>query len=154
MKLLSDFHWKSTSSHRAVLTCDVTVDLEEGYTGYHEFCHDNNLWGILRGDKLTIMAGYASDLCSPGFCLFGRWYGTPSRGDELAAILHDFTRQFMAPNLECSPWKREDTDRIFYNSLSRGRRSLYHGAVAGPLGSLWIWLNKPRPDVYCRCIHK
>lgn len=157
MKLLSEFHHQASKTHRAVLTCDLTVNLGEGHVGYHEFCHDQNLWGILNNDRLTIMAGYASDLCSPGFYLFGKWYGTPSKGAELASFLHDFTRQFMRPNVECSPWDRKATDRIFYNALCMTRfpgRDLYHGAVSNILGDVWMWLNRPRPDVYCRCIHR
>lgn len=157
MKQITDLHYNPSKTHRAVLTSELVVDLGEGHVGYHEFCHDGNLWGILNNDRLAIMAGYASDLCSPGFYLFGKWYGTPSKGAELAAFIHDFTRQFIRPNVECSPWTRKDTDRIFYNALKMTRfkgRDIYHGAVSGFLGSFWTWINRPRHDVYCRCIHR
>jgi hypothetical protein len=154
MKILSNFHWQSSQKYRARLCCDLELDLGMGYPGIHEFCHDSNLWGILRDDRLTIMAGYASDLCSPGFYLFGKWYGTPSKGAELPAFLHDFARQFMRPNVACSPWDRKGSDDLFYNALRMMRHPLagtYHGAVAGPIGDLWMRLNRPRPETYCRC---
>lgn len=138
------------------MTCDALWDLEMGYRGYHEFCHEDLLLGILRDDRLTILKGYASDLCSPGWYLLGEWYGTPSKGKEDKSIVHDFTRQFMRPHVACSPWDRKATDDIFYNGMRDSKtwgKSLFHGAVAGPIGSAWMWLNKPRPDVYCRCIH-
>ncbi len=156
MKLISTFHWSPSRKWRAVLGGDLVIDLGIGHRGHHEFVHGQTVWGTLINDRLTIFAGYASDLCSPGFYLFGRWFGTPSRGAELPAILHDFLRQFMAPNLACSPWDRHETDRLFFNALEMVGfcgRDVYHGAVAGPIGSLWIWLNKPRPDVYCRIPH-
>jgi hypothetical protein len=157
MKQLSSFYFDPSRKYRAVLACDLVIDLGAGFRGHHEFQHQETLWGVLDDDRLTIFAGYASDLCSPGFYFCGRWFGTPSKGAELAAFLHDFLRQFMAPNLACSPWDRAETDRLFYNAMTmlgfRGR-DIYNGAVAGPLGSLWIWLNKPRPDVYCRVKHK
>jgi hypothetical protein len=156
MKQLSEFHFQPTRKYRAVLTCDLELNLGMGYKGYHEFCADSGqLLGILSDDDLTIFAGYASDLCSPGFYLFGRWYGTPSKGMELEAFLHDFARQVM--DVPCCPWDRKGSDDLFYNAgKMRGhgmRIKIYHGAVAGFFGSLWIKLNKPRHEVYCRSSH-
>lgn len=152
MKLLSEFTWEPSRKYRAVTTCDIVLDLGMGYVGSHEFrTKDNRLLGILNDDRLTIFAGYASDLCSPGWYFLGRWYGTPSKGMELEAILHDFARQVM--DTPCCPWDRHGSDDLFYNcGKMRGhgmKIDLYHGAVAGPVGSLWIWLNRPRHDIFC-----
>lgn len=154
MILLSEFDFKSTRKHRGVLTCDVELDLEMGYKGSHEFHHKKTCWGRIDDDHLTMLAGYASDLCSPGFWLFGKWRGTYSEGMELESILHDFARQFMRPGLACSPWDRKGTDDLFYNAgQMRGSKLIptYHAFVASPIGSAWMALNRARPEVYCRC---
>lgn len=154
MKLLSEFHWKSSPKYRAVLTCDPVIDLQMGYRGDHEFVHEGTTWGFLHDDILTMQAGYASDLCSPGFYLFGKWHGTYSKGCEIPAYLHDFARQFMRPNVACSPWDRKGADDLFYNAMTMVKfpgRGLYHGAVKGPIGNLWMHLNRSRPKTSCRC---
>lgn len=156
MKRISEFCWQPTRKYRAVLTADLVLDLGMGYKGRHEFCAgEGQLLGILNDDKLTILKGYASDLCSPGFYLFGRWFGTPSKGLELEAFVHDFARQMVG--LPCCPWDRKGSDDLFYNAgKMRGhgmKIDVYHGAVAGRLGNLWMRLNKPRHDVYCRCFN-
>jgi TM2 domain-containing membrane protein YozV len=153
MRLLSQCRHEPTRRHRAVLTADLSLDLGMGYRGTHHFYHEQTLWGVLVDDHLHILAGYASDLCSPGFYLFGRWWGTPSKGAELASILHDFARQFMRPAVACSPWDRKGSDDLFYNALCLSNHPLastYHGAVAGRLGDLWLRLNRPRPAVSCK----
>lgn len=154
MKRLSEFDWISTRKYRGMLTADLVLDLGMGYRGRHDFRHTGTSWGILSDDQLTIFAGYASDLCSPGFYLLGRWWGTPSRNAELPAFLHDFVRQFMAPAVACSPWDRKGADDLFYNALRMQRHPLagtYHGAVSGPLGRIWERINKPRLAVSCAC---
>ena len=151
MHLLSPVSWKSTRKYRAVTTGDLVLDLCMGFKGTHFFYCGETLLGMIVDDILTIFAGYASDLCSPGFYLLGMWVGTYSRGMELEAFLHDFLRQFLIP---CAPWDRKITDTLFYNAgRMRGhgiRIKIYHGAVSGKLGDAWMWLNKSRPDVYCR----
>lgn len=151
MKQLAGFHFSSDKKYRAKLTADLVLDLGMGYRGYHVFAHEETRWGMLNNDVLTIFAGYASDLCSPGIYVFGVWLGTPSRGMELEAFVHDFLRQFMS--VPCVPWDRKSSDAIFYNAgIMRGHNmkiKVYHGAVAGKLGDLWMWLNKERPEVSC-----
>jgi hypothetical protein len=154
MILLSEFEFAPTRKHRGVLRRDLELDLCMGFTGQHEFYHKATCWGRANDDHLTILAGYASDLCSPGFWLFGKWRGTYSQGMELEAFLHDFLRQFMRPGLPCSPWGRKTTDDLFYNAGKMRKSKLiptYHAFVASPIGSAWIALNRARPDVSCRC---
>lgn len=155
MTIVTPFQWTSSREYRAVLTADAKVYLGMGYSGRHEFCsEDGTLRGVLENDMLTLRAGYASDLCSPGYYLFGKWFGTPSKGAEIPAFLHDFARQFMRPNVACSPWDRKGSDVIFYNALTMVKhplRDIYHGAVAGVFGNAWMALNRPRPKNYCRC---
>jgi hypothetical protein len=102
------------------------------------------------GDFLTILPGYACDGYSPVIRICGRWVRiTPTPACGLwPAVLHDLLRQFL-PIPGC-PWTRQDTDNWFYAALTAGNlhphhAGLYHGAVAGPLGTAWIAITRT-PD--------
>jgi hypothetical protein len=103
------------------------------------------------GRILTVMPSYACDGYSPVLRLFGRWIRltpTPPTAGLWPAVLHDILRQFhRTPGC---PWSRVETDAWFYDSLRAGGLSphhagIYHGAVAGPLGTAYIRLTRT-PD--------
>lgn len=61
------------------------------------------------------------------------------------AILHDIARQFS--RVSGCPWDRQQTDDWFFNCLIAGgvperRAGLYHHAVAGTLGDIYIALTR------------
>ena len=48
------------------------------------------------------------------------------------------------------PWTRQDTDAWFYDAMIAGglhphHAGIYHGAVAGPVGTAWLKLTR-QPD--------
>lgn len=99
--------------------------------------------------------GLASDLCSPAVKVCGQWIGTPSGPQEaLAAYVHDTTRRLLMAG--CVPGlTRRMTDDLFYDFLTEARSPwtrLFHHAVAGPVGSLYMALGS-KEDIYCPC-HK
>jgi hypothetical protein len=152
-RLLSDFAYGPSESYRGVLHRDCVVDLCKGFRGFHEFRHGKRLLGVLFDDRLTIVEGYASDLCSPAVRIGKVWIGTPTSDREaLAAFVHDFVRQTM--RLPCSPWDRKTTDDLFWDFLTERKsrvRRLYHFAVSSGIGSLYIALSKPDPQITCTC---
>ena len=102
------------------------------------------------GRVFSILPGYACDGYSPVLRICGRWVRvTPiPRAGLWPAVLHDCLRQFLlAPGC---PWTRQDTDAWFYSALTAGglhrhHAGIYHGAVAGPLGTAWIAITRT-PD--------
>lgn len=106
------------------------------------------------GRIFTVLQGYACDGYSPVVRMFGRWVRltpTPRRAGLWPSVLHDCLRQFLlTPGC---PWTRQDSDAWFYDALLAGgldrhRAGIYHGAVAGPLGSAWIALTRtPDPSL-------
>lgn len=109
------------------------------------------------GKTLTILPGYACDGYSPVIRFCGRWLRlTPvPRAGLWPAVLHDALRQ-MLPLPGC-PFTRKDSDDWFYNALTAGGlqrdyAGIYHGAVAGPVGTAWLRLTRraPNPDLSLR----
>lgn len=137
--------------YRFVLTADFTVDLNKGWSGYHDFRDGDRRLAILDGDKLTIFAGYAFDGCSPAFSIAGYWFGTPTPPATVGpALVHDVLRQFMG--LECAPYTRKDTDDIFYDLMVANKFPLameYHGAVSGLAGTIFIKLTRRSKTLRC-----
>jgi hypothetical protein len=156
-RLLSDFRWHGSFSYRAKLDRDCTVDLRKGLRGCHEFYDEFDFrFAILEDDRLTMMRGLTSDLCSPATYAFGFWIGTPSGNKEaLAAYVHDTTRQILAAGC-VNGLTRKMTDDLFYDFLTEARSKwnrLFHHAVAGPVGTAYMMI-KPKPIVYCSCHNK
>jgi hypothetical protein len=108
------------------------------------------------GRIFSVLPGYACDGYSPVLRVLGRWLRiTPTpRAGLWPAVLHDCLRQFLlAPGC---PWTRQDTDSWFYAALAAGglhrhHAGIYHGAVAGPLGTAWIALTRT-PDRSLRIV--
>lgn len=152
----SVFRWRPTHKYRAILTHDVTVDLRKGYKGRHQWWHGDMPVATLVDDYLTIHEGYASDLCSPAVRVAGCWIGTPTGpGEELAAFVHDCTRQLLGH--PCAPWTRKDTDDLFYDFLGEAHskvRRLYHFAVSSVIGSAFMALTRKDRGLRCRCHRK
>jgi hypothetical protein len=99
------------------------------------------------GRFFTVLPGYACDGYSPVIRLCGRWVRiTPvPKAGLWPAVLHDALRQFQA--VAGCPWTRRDTDAWFYDALLAGglhphHAGIYHGAVAGPLGTAWMSLTR------------
>jgi hypothetical protein len=99
------------------------------------------------GRFFTILPGYACDGYSPVIRVCGRWVRlTPTpRAGLWPPVLHDALRQFL-PVPGC-PWSRRDTDAWFYDALRAGgvrphHAGIYHGAVAGPLGTAWLHITR------------
>lgn len=140
--------------YRFQLTADLVVDLNKGLRGYHILRDGATSWAILDRDKLTIFAGYAFDGCSPAWKILGKWYGTPTpRRAVAAAAVHDCLRGYLG--LGCVGYTRKDTDDIFFDMLQAEGflgSEIYHGAVAGFCGSLYIRLTAARPSkANCKC---
>lgn len=152
-QLLSPFTWAAGEKYRAVLSQDLVVDLCKFYHGVHLFVDRGQPIAELCGDRFTLFRGYASDLCSPAIKIGKRWIGTPTSAREsLAAFVHDGLRQLLYACPRCVPWTRKDTDDLFYDFMVlRGSRraSIYHGAVAGPIGSLFMRLTAAPSTVIC-----
>lgn len=149
--LLSEVQYDQGSEYRFKLTGDLVVYLNKGLRGFHELKNNGTVWAILNNDKLTILAGYAFDGCSPAWRFLGRWYGTPTpRAVVPAAAVHDCLRQFMG--VKCLGYDRKLTDDIFHDMLREAgfpATSIYHGAVAGFWGSLFIKLTRKNSDAHC-----
>ena len=138
------------------MTADCTVDLQKGWRGQHEIGIGNSLIARIDDDRLTIPKGYASDLASPAVKICGWWVGTPSGENEaLAAVTHDVLRQLLSYRLPCLPQlTRKLTDDVFYDFLTEARSCwsvVYHRAVAGPAGSVFMWLTSRPQTATCKC---
>lgn len=148
-KLLLFPEYVEGGTYRFVFTSRLIVDLELGLKGSHSLCDGDHEWATLNGDILTILPGYAFDGCSPAIRLFGRWYGTPTPHKAVpAAGVHDALRGYLG--LPCLAYTRKDTDDVFWDLLKDQGfplGSIYHAAVAGPIGSLYIWLTASRPNL-------
>lgn len=146
----SDFHWTTGPEWRFCLTADFTICLGTGWPGYHEFYDNEKLWGVLRGDVLTIKSGYAWNGASPAWYLCGRWIGTPTPPSAMVpTLIHDLLFQFM--DVRCAPWDRRQADNIFFNLMAQYRfrlKGTYHGAVA-ILGSLYRRISAKNPNAVC-----
>lgn len=146
----SEFLWTTGPKWRFCLTEDFTICLGTGWLGYHEFYHGGALWGVLRGDVLTIKKDFAWNGCSPAWRIFGRWVGTPTpRSAMVPSLIHDFLYQFL--DLECAPWDKRQADHIFYNLMVEYEfclRGTYHGTVAA-LGAAFRRLTPGDPKTSC-----
>lgn len=152
MKIVEELVLGPHRKYRAVVVKRFVVDLEKGFKGRHEFKHYNGFHlGSLNDDLLTINEGYTSDLASPAINVLGKWIGTPTgRREGPGVIIHDFTRQTM--RIPCSPWDRKITDDLFYDALVLcGSRlaGVYHAAVSGFAGDLFLRFTQKPLDVYC-----
>lgn len=153
-RIQSPVDYEYGGKYRFVLRQDLVVNIKKGLQGFHILRDGKTAWAMLDCDTLTIFAGYAFDGCSPAWRIFGRWYGTPTPPCAVAAAaVHDCLRGYM--RLACIGITRQDTDAIFYNMLKEaGFRAseVYHGAVAGPLGGIYLRLTGNRPsEANCKC---
>lgn len=155
-RLLTPFCWRGTPRHRCVLTAMCAVDLRKGWRGTHEITLPNGLVIRIFDDRLEIPVEYASDLASPAIKICGRWIGTPtSYREALAAVVHDVLRQLMGLHLPCLPHlTRKVTDDIFFDFLHEAKSRwfrIYHRAVSGPIGTVFIHLTRKTETAKCKC---
>lgn len=153
-RVLSELRYDEGGRYRFVLTSDLVVHLNKGLRGNHVLRDGDTDWATLRGDTLTIFSGYAFDGCSPAWRVFGRWFGTPTPHNAVAAAaVHDCLRGYLG--LPCLHYTRQDTDDVFWDMLKEAGFAMgdvYHGAVAGPIGSLYLRLTAARPNrATCKC---
>jgi hypothetical protein len=150
---------RANGSWPLVTTRDVAFNLDQYYgLPFTLRTGTKNLASYLSG-QLIVHEGYACDGYSPVLsCPFKsdrsdpwlRLTPTPACG-YAPAILHDITRQFLG--VQGCPWDRKQTDEWFYNCLLAGGVSkrmagIYHHAVAGSFGSLYIAATrKVDPDL-------
>ena len=155
-RLITPFCWHTTPAYRCVLTAVCAVDLRKGWRGTHEITLPNGLVVRIYDDRLEIPTGYASDLASPAIRVGKRWLGTPSGWKEaLAAVVHDVLRQILNLGLKCLPQlTRKLTDDIFFDFLHEAKSRwfrIYHRAVSGPVGTVFMWMTA-RPEAgTCKC---
>ena len=140
-----------------VLTADLRIDLGCGFIGEHRFIDKGISMAHLKGDQLTIYAGYASNGCSPYFGnFFGLRIGTPTpRGNAAASwFVHDLLYQF--GELVCAPWSYDQADDIFFQLMRQHSFPLagaYHVAVS-VLGGLHRQLTRaPSTTIACLTTH-
>ena len=155
-RLITPFCWHSTPAYRCVLTAMCAVDLRKGWRGTHEITLSNGLVVRIYDDRLEIPKGYASDLSSPAIRVCGKWIGTPTGHREaLAAVVHDVLRQILNLRLPCLPQlTRKLTDDEFFDFLHDARSlwfRLYHRAVSGPVGSVFMHLTARPEKGTCKC---
>ncbi len=153
-RILSPVIYRRGGKHSFTLEGDLMVNLHKGYCGNHVLMDGGRVWAVLRGDILTIKAGYAFDGCSPAILFLGVWAGTPTPEAIVpAAAVHDVLRGYM--KLPCVPFTRKDSDDIFYDMLREARFPLaneYHGVVSGVFGNLYIRMTAARPSAAkCGC---
>lgn len=149
--LLPGRHYASTVEYAVVvqraIECFIPI-----YGHDLKFYAGEQLLGTLsRQGCLTILPGYACDGYSPVRKIFKWWWRitpTPSCG-MFPSILHDFLRQFLW--VTPCPWSRKQSDDCFYNAMIAGGAEnlagIYHGAVASPLGTLYMSLSKTDPTL-------
>lgn len=139
----------ASSKWALVTTRLFSFDLGGKLKGSYKFFAGERLLASSYNSVIWLAEGYASDGYSPVvYCPFFthdddpwiRLTPIPECG-YAPAVLHDFTRQFLTAS-GC-PWDRRQTDNWFYDCLevggvSKGMRGIYHGAVSGRLGSLYI----------------
>jgi hypothetical protein len=129
---------------------DLKIDLGMGLYGYHEFYDGETLEGVLDDDTVTIFSGFRSDGCSPAWRIpfTNQWVGTFTPYAALpGCFAHDFLSKYRAP--KCTGLSRKMTDDVFWNLLHLegfGLRDIYHGAVAGPAGNLYLHLQRKKPS--------
>lgn len=154
-RIQSELVWRTSPECRGQLKADLAIDLRKGYRGQHVFCLDGIPFATLNDDLFTTLSGYRSDLCSPAVKIRGRYIGTPTTRHEVAAAFtHDAMRT--ALGCPCCPFDRKITDDTFYDLLlESGSRwtPIYHGAVAGIIGSFYIWLSRFRKAPAITCQH-
>ncbi len=154
-RVLSTPVYQYGGKYRFKLLADLTVDIDLGLSGKHALYDGDRQWAMLDGDRLTIFKEYSFDGCSPSIRVFGRWFGTPTpKAAVVAAAVHDCLRGYLG--LPCLDYTREDSDDVFYNLLRDAGfplEGVYHGAVAGFWGSLYVKLTAARPNkARCVCI--
>ena len=130
-------------------TGDVGYNLDRYYGDPFSLRTGTKVLASYFSGRLIVHKGYASDgyspvIACPVFCNDSdpwiRLTPTPKCGFA-PPILHDITRQFLG--VPGCPWNREQTDEWFFNCLlaggiSRRRAGLYHRAVSGVLGDIYI----------------
>jgi hypothetical protein len=156
-ELVEGHHYQVTPDWPVVLSLPVVAETHD-FGAVYEFYTGHRLLARHERGETTIMPGYACDGYSPvikkprwmpGKDRFIRLTPTPSCG-MFPAVLHDFTRQFMAvPNC---PWNREKSDDWLFDSLEAGgcseKAGAYHAAVAGGIGTAFIYLTRqPAPQL-------
>lgn len=139
-------HFKVTDRWPVVITTTVSSPLPIQSEPMDFLSGDLHLarWD---GSSFSILPGYACDGYSPVLRFFRRWLRltpTPSAG-LWPSVLHDCLRQFL-PVAGC-PWDRRAADDWFHSALVAGglhphHAGIYHGAVAGPLGTAYIRLTR------------
>ena len=131
-----------------ITTDDVAFSVDRYYHRQFSLQTGTKTLASYRNGRLIVHVGYASDGYSP--VIYSPWGKaddpwlrlTPTpRCGFAPAILHDVTRQFL--NVPGCPWDREQTDEWFFNCLvaggvSKRRAGVYHHAVAGIVGDLYI----------------
>jgi hypothetical protein len=147
-RLIEGEDWEPQGNWPLILKRDVVV--QTNIRG-KEFVFSSNgkLFGGLSVDgTLRIYSGYACDGYSPVLKVFGKFVRltpTPKCG-MLPAVAHDFTRQFAG--VEGCPWDRHFSDTLFFDLLVLGGSgdiaSIYHGAVAGKVGDLFIAISRKK----------
>lgn len=131
-----------------VTTRDVAFSLDRYYGNPFSLRTGKKILASYFSGRMIVHGGYASDGYSPVISApwkrfddpWLRLTPTPKCGFS-PSILHDITRQFL--KVPFCPWDREQTDEWFFNCLTAGgvserRAGLYHHAVAGTLGDIYI----------------
>lgn len=138
----------STPRYPVVLKRDVHTGLDLDSRFCFAFLSGDTLLGYQVEGELVICNGYACDGYSPVIKIFNhhiRLTPTPKCG-MFPSILHDFLRQFS--DVEQSPCDRFDADDYFRDALIAGgcpsSAQIYHTAVAGPVGSAYLFLTRRR----------
>ena len=140
---------RADGSWPLLTTRDVAFNLDRYYGDPFALRTGTQVLASYFSGRLIVHEGYASDGYSPVIaCPFWcddtdpwiRLTPTPHCGFG-PSILHDVARQFC--RVSGCPWDREQADEWFFNCLIAGGVSertagLYHHAVAGTLGDIYI----------------
>jgi hypothetical protein len=133
-------------------TRDVAYTLDRYYGNPFSLRTGDKILATYLSGRLFVHAGYASDGYSP--VISAPWKAfddpwlrltpTPPCGFG-PSILHDITRQFCG--VPGCPWDREQTDDWFFDCLIAGgvprwKSGIYHRAVAGTFGDVYIALTR------------
>lgn len=157
-QVISDLCYIRGGKHRLALTCDLVIAHGFGDWGCHELYDGNTLEGIIDRDHLVILAPFGCDGCSPSWRIpftrihVGTW--TP-HASVPGCFAHDFIGKYRhLPCLAREGINRKVSDDLFWNLLhSQGfpGRDIYHGAVAGHLGSAYQRLTRGPSAIRCNC---
>ena len=127
--------WKKY--YKYTLTTDFVIKFD--------FINENIYMPFLRikGDTITIPAGYSWDGCSPKTKIGGLIIGVPDFGmnTKYASLVHDALYQYSS---KLKNTKRADADRIFLILMGKQRfclRYVYWGVVRS---ISWIFWNRDK----------